>query len=111
MAQSYISGRALEERSGKKPKEIKSEEVWEAEAKLLAVVLYNVTVFWSPNTIVLGGSMITGSPCIPLEHVEEHLKKLMKIFPEVPTLKKAELGDFGGLYGSLEYLKQNGYTQ
>lgn len=109
-AESYISGGALEKRSGKKPYEIESEALWDAEAKILAVMLHNTIVFWSPDTIVLGGSMIVGTPSISISQTEEYLKKILRIFPEIPTLKRAELGDTGGLYGALAYLKQNGFN-
>jgi len=32
----------------------------------------------------------------------------LKIFPKLPLIKKAELGDFGGLYGALAFLKDTG---
>lgn len=100
-----ISGKALAQRTGKHPKEIKEEDVWDEHAKILAVGLNNIIVEWSPNCVVLGGSMITGNPAISVEKTEEHLKEILKIFPELPVIKKAELGDFGGLYGALAYLK------
>jgi predicted NBD/HSP70 family sugar kinase len=102
-----ISGPSLEKRLGKKPCEIADPAVWEEEAELLAVGLNNVSVFWSPDVIVLGGSMITGDPAIPLDRVEYHLKNILKIFPEPPPLKQASLGDAGGLHGALEFLRQN----
>ena len=109
-AESYISGWALEKRSGKKPYEIQSDMVWDAEAKILAVMLHNTIVLWSPDTIVLGGSMIVGTPAISISQTEEYLKKILRIFPEIPILKKAELGDTGGLYGALAYLRHNGFS-
>jgi len=101
-----ISGSALEKRLGKKAYEITDPAVWEKEAELLAYGLNNVSVFWSPDVIVLGGSMILGDPAIPLDRVEYHLKNVLKILPEPPKLKKAALGDIGGLYGALAFLKQ-----
>ena len=100
-----ISGKALELNSGKNPKEITDLAVWDDLAHKLAVGLNNIIVEWSPNVVVLGGSMITGNPCIPLDKTEEYLKKILKIFPSLPPIKKAELGDFGGLWGALAYLK------
>jgi predicted NBD/HSP70 family sugar kinase len=100
-----ISGKSLAERTGKLPKEITDEGVWDTEAWILAVGLNNMIVEWSPNCVVLGGSMITGEPAIPIIKTEKYLKEILKIFPEIPTLRKAELGDFGGLYGALAYLK------
>ncbi len=100
-----LGGRGVEKRMGKKPKEITDKKFWEQMAKYLAYALNNVTVFWSPDCIVLGGSMITGDPSIPIRDTEDNLKRILKIFPHAPCIKKAKLGDLGGLYGALAYLK------
>jgi hypothetical protein len=50
--------------------------------------------------------MITGSPAIPVDKTAKYLGELMKIFTRIPELKVAELGDFGGLHGALEFIKQ-----
>lgn len=99
-----LSGRGVKDRTGQNPKDIIEPEFWNRMAKYLALVLNNTAVFWSPDIIVLGGSMITGNPAIPLDTTEKYLKEILKIYPEVPVIKKAELGDFGGLYGALAYL-------
>ncbi|HLP44141.1 MAG TPA: ROK family protein, partial [Candidatus Nanoarchaeia archaeon] len=104
--ESYISGAGLMNRTGKKPKEITDPKVWDDLAHILAYGLNNVAVFWSPDVIVLGGSMITGEPAISIEKTEEYLKEVLKIYPEIPKIRKAELGDLGGLHGALEYLRQ-----
>ena len=101
-----ISGKALQRKTGKNPKEITDPAVWIEHAKILAIGLNNIIVEWSPNCVVLGGSMITGDPAIPLDKTEEYLKEILKIFPKLPAIKKAELGDFGGLYGALAYIKK-----
>lgn len=98
-----ISGKALAQKTGKHPKEVTDPAVWDEHARLLATGLNNIIVEWSPNVVVLGGSMITGDPAIPLDKTEQYLKEILKIFPMVPPLKKSELGDFGGLYGALAY--------
>ena len=100
-----ISGKALAEKTGKHPKEITDENIWDEHAKILAIGLNNIIVEWSPNCVVLGGSMITGNPSISVEKTEQYLKEILKIFPQLPAIRKAELGDFGGLYGALAYLK------
>lgn len=104
-----VSGKALEQKTGKHPKEIIDEAVWTEHAKFLAIGLNNIIVEWSPNCIVLGGSMITGNPAISVEKTKTYLEEILKIFPELPAIKKSELGDFGGLYGSLVYLKNISY--
>jgi glucokinase len=104
--EAYVGGHSLEDRTGKKAYEIHDDDVWEEEARLLALGLNNVVVFWSPDVIVLGGSMIIGDPAISVEATRKYLKETLKIFPDIPEIKKAELGDFGGLHGALIYLKQ-----
>lgn len=103
-----VSGRALQEKTGKHPKEITDPAVWDEHARILAIGLNNIIVEWSPDCVVLGGSMITGNPAISVEKTENYLKEILKIFPKLPIIKKAELGDFGGLYGALAYLKNIG---
>ncbi len=100
-----ISGKALTKLTGKKPKDISDPKLWDSLAHTLAYGLNNLCVFWSPDVIVLGGMMITGSPAIPLAATEMYLKKIMSIYPSTPTIKMAELGDFGGLHGGLEYIR------
>ena len=100
-----ISGKALAKKTGKNPKEITDQNIWDEHAKILAIGLNNIIVEWSPDVVVLGGSMITGNPAIPLDKTENYLKEILKIFPKLPAIKKAELGDFGGLYGALAFLK------
>lgn len=104
--ESYISGKAVEKRFGKKPYEITDEAAWDEIAKFLAYGLNNITALWSPDIIVLGGSMMKKIG-IPVERVRYHLKHIMKIFPELPQIEKAKLGDAAGLYGALAFLKQN----
>ncbi len=100
-----ISGKSLEKREGRHPREISDQNVWEDLAYKLAVGLNNIAVEWSPDIIVLGGSMIVGDPAISVELAEKNMKEILKVFPKFPVVKKAELGDFGGLYGALFYTK------
>ena len=54
-------------------------------------------------------------PKLPIRFAEDEelteeqvklLKEMLKIFPELPEIKRAELGDLGGLYGAMELLRQ-----
>lgn len=99
----YVSGRALETLTGQKPEDIKDPKVWDSVARYLAVGLNNIVVFWSPDIIVLGGSV---TKSIPLDKVRGYLKELLKIFPDQPEIVQAKLGDSAGLYGALAYLNQ-----
>lgn len=99
-----ISGRALEKRLGKKPYEVTDNEVWDELARHLAFGLVNTVVHWSPDIVVLGGSMMKKIG-IPIDRVQSYLKKSLYIFPEPPPLVKGTLGDEGGLFGALALLK------
>jgi predicted NBD/HSP70 family sugar kinase len=99
----YVSGSAIEMRHGKKAYEIDDPGVWDEAARFLAYGLNNTIVHWSPDVVILGGS-VTGK--IPLDKVRVYLADILKIFPEPPLIRKAVLGDFGGLYGALHFLNE-----
>lgn len=98
-----VSGAALKERFGKQPEEITDPKIQEELASFLAIGLNNTIVHWSPDIVVLGGSVMN---IIPIERVREHLKKTLKPYKEPPPLERAALGDTGGLQGALIYLRQ-----
>lgn len=100
----YISGPTLEKEYGKPPERISDSIVWDEAAKRLALGLTNTIVHWSPNVVVLGGGLMEK---IPLERVRLHLGQYLKIFPTAPEIAKAKLGEFAGLHGALEILRQN----
>lgn len=97
-----ISGSALRNKYDKSPEEITDDSIWEECAYYLSLGIHNSILFWSPDVVVLGGSMMNK---ISIEKVEENLKNVMKIFPDIPELKKAELAEKAGLYGALTLTK------
>jgi predicted NBD/HSP70 family sugar kinase len=98
-----ISGNALEKFHGKKSEDIDDPEVWDKVAKVLSIGINNTLVFWSPDIVVLGGSV---SKSINIDSVRKYTKETVKIFPKIPPITKAKLGDLGGLYGGMAYLNQ-----
>lgn len=98
--EAYVSGTSIEKRFGVKPYEIHDPAVWDELAKYLAYGLNNTIVYWSPDIVVVGGSMMR-EVGIPLDAVRKYLAEILKIYPNIPPIEKAELGDFGGLYGAL----------
>lgn len=104
--EAYVSGTSIEKRYGKKPYEIRDDAVWDELAKFLAYGINNTIVHWSPDIVVLGGSMMKEIG-IPVPAVQKYLTEIVKIFPQLPEIRKAELGDFGGLYGSLAYARMH----
>jgi glucokinase len=82
-------------------------EAWPLLAKQVAVGAYNTALFWSPDVIVLGGSMIVKKICVPFAQIERAYSDLPQIFGKtMPPLKKASLEDEGGLYGALRIASQ-----
>ena len=103
--ENLVSGAAVEERTGSKPYDIPQEDaLWDQLANYLAHGLRNTIYYWSPDTIVLGGSMITGDPSIPIENIEKHTGFILGDDMIVPAIKKASLKDDSGLYGAMALL-------
>lgn len=101
-----ISGAAIRARFKKSPHEIADPRVWDETARDLAIALHNTILHWSPDHIILGGSMITKRPGISVARVRAHLKKIKIVFRALPKITVARLGDFGGLHGALIYASQ-----
>ncbi len=101
-----VSGTAVSKAFGMKPRELgKDNPVWEELAEILAYGVHNTILHWSPSKVVLGGSMFNEIG-IPVASVEKHVRDIMKKFPVTPDIVHSALGDFGGLHGGLELLKQ-----
>lgn len=101
----YVSGTALERKYGKHASEITDMKVWKEAGRVLGIGLANTILHWSPDRVVLGGSMMK-VPGIPLDAVRASLKEHLTIFDDLPEIKKATLGDLGGLYGGLVLIRQ-----
>lgn len=105
--ENLVSGTAVERRMGTKPYDIRQDDViWDELAGYLAQGLRNTILYWSPEVIVLGGSMILGDPKIKLDRIRKHtVESLEKIVP-CPLIITAKLGDTGGLYGAMTLIQQ-----
>lgn len=99
----YISGPAIQKKFNLPPYDLADQQIWDDTAKIFAVGLHNTILHWSPDTIVLGGSMMK-TPGLTIADITRHLQALMATFPTLPVIKKASLGDLGGLHGALAYL-------
>ncbi len=99
--ESLISGSALERRYGDSAENITNPAVWEEEARVTAFGINNIIVFWAPDMVILGGSLMKK---MSIERVKMHVKNILKLYPQLPIIVKSELGDLGGLWGALHYL-------
>ncbi len=99
-----VGGAALTKRTGRAPSEVKDPAVWRQMEEDLAVGLYNAVVYWWPELIVLGGSMMRD---IDVRVVQKKLELLAEPdWPRVPRLVRASLGDVAGLHGAMAWYNQ-----
>lgn len=101
--EALVSGAAFERMYGQSAKDVTDPEAWEHAAYHLALGLNNVLVFWSPDTIILGGALMQS---IDIDLVRRHLRQIVTIFPHLPPVELCDLADKAGLIGSLHYLRQ-----
>lgn len=96
------SGSAIEKKFGMHPKEVAQTDHWNYVVDVVAAGLHNSILHWSPDVLVIGGSM---SKDLRADILEQKIKAIMKIHPELPKIKIAELDSIGGLYGGMAFLK------
>lgn len=105
--ENVISGTAIEQRFGVKPYEIpQSDVLWKELAEYLAQGLNNTIMYWSPEAIILGGSMIIGDPRIEIDDIRKFTVEALDEFVPAPLITTASLGDDAGLYGAMAILKK-----
>jgi predicted NBD/HSP70 family sugar kinase len=98
----FLDGWRLQEKYGKPLEEITDPEAWKDIAYLMAVVVNNCTLLWSPEVMIIGGGL---TKSVDLDILKSFTEDAMRAFTIVPEIKLAELGDFGGLYGALQLAK------
>lgn len=96
--ESLVSGSGIFYQTGKRSETITDRKIWQQMEKRMALGLINMSMFWSPDIIILGGSLMKK---LTVAGIEIQFKKHMKIFPTPIPIRRAMLGDFGGLYGAL----------
>lgn len=99
----FISGRGLERIHGKPTGEIDDPDLWEKAAYHLAAGLTNVFSFWSPDIVILGGSVMQK---IDIDKVRAYADEFNEIYSTLPPIEHYALGETAGLLGALEYAKQ-----
>ena len=102
-----ISGKSIAKRYSKQPKEIaKDDPIWEKLARITAFGLHNTIAHWTPDRVVLGGSMFN-TVGISVERVIWHLSALATEGRDRPEVVHSQLGDVGGLWGGLALSNQD----
>jgi len=101
----YVSGGGIERNFKRDVLKIKEKEFWSNVTKILSFGINNIVVMMSPEAIILGGGMILHN-LIKISEIESNLKNCLRIFSKSPVILKSELGDLGGIYGGMQYLKK-----
>ena len=98
-----VSGPSIKLRYGVDPEKITDENIWKNVESLIAIGLNNTILHWSPEIVILGGGIMKVE-AISIDRIKINLKNILKVFPHHPEIKKGELGELAGLWGSLQYL-------
>lgn len=103
--ESYCGAAALMKKYGIPPREIKDPMIWDVIHMNLAYGVHNTILHWSPDVVVLGGGQVRSGD-ISTQKISEFISKFHNVFAKIPPIKKASLGDLGGIHGALEFLRQ-----
>lgn len=98
--ESLVSGSALAKKYASPASEISDPAIWNECADTFAIGIYNAILHWSPERVVLGGSLMKADG-ISLERVKTALQSLNTALPELPDIRLAALGDKSVLYGGI----------
>lgn len=102
--ESLISGGALTRAFGKDSRLIPREE-YRRRLPLFAAGIVNAILFWSPDVLVLGGSLMNQADGYELPLLIDEVKKREHMYPKLPDIRLAELADEAGLMGAAELLE------
>lgn len=94
-----VGGGSMRQELGRSA-EMLPQSVYDARTRALAAGLHNTLRHWSPDVLVLGGSMIGREPGFTLARIEEELDSFSD-GRRVPPVFLATLGDRAGLTGAL----------
>jgi len=97
-----IGGRMLTRAYGVPPPEI-PRAAWDEASEDFAIGLWNTVVYWSPEVIVLGGSLMNEENGFRVADVAAALKRRAPFDLPLPELRRASLGNASGLYGAAVY--------
>lgn len=101
------SGSAIERQYNIAPKDLIDTAIIERLSSVLSIGISNTILHWSPDIVVLGGSIMTGQNSVPLKDIEQHVREQLQFLPRIPAFALSKLGDFAGLHGALAYAQRN----
>lgn len=95
-----VSGQVIKEKHGKYPQEL-AKEVYEEYVRVIALGVYNSMLFWSPDTLIMGGALIHEEEGFRVDEIAAAADSFNEALPALPAIVKSELGDNAGLYGAM----------
>lgn len=101
--ENLISGEAIKRRFHAYAEDIYDAKIWDEVCWYLALGIHNSLLLWSPEIVVVGGSVAINK--IDLDRVMFYLRQFPSIINTFPPVVKAELEDYGGLWGAVAYLR------
>lgn len=97
--ESLVSGRAFQKRFNMHPSKV-PKSAYDEMTRTLAVGIYNIILLWSPDVMVLGGSMMNDENGFRIREVEHSMRNLPNHIPHIPEFRSAALKDSAGLHGA-----------
>jgi mannose-6-phosphate isomerase len=94
-----VSGSGLERRLGKPAKEL-PREAYDEMIPILAAGLFNIILEWSPEVLVLGGSLLNEGNGYSIDALKKELAGMSDFSLILCDIVHASLGDNNGLYGA-----------
>ncbi len=94
-----VSGSAVERIEGTPAKEVTDPALWRDYAHQFAAGLYNTLLHWSPDVVVLGGSLMRDNG-MRIDDIREGLERVNEAIPLLPPIVCAKL-PYPGLAGAL----------
>lgn len=99
--ETFVGGSYIQKKYGVKAEDLTDQTAWDEIVRYLAIGLNNSIVHWSPEILILGGSV---SQSIPLDKLIQVLTNFATILQRLPEISKGSLGDQAGLLGALKLL-------
>jgi glucokinase len=96
-----LGGKNIEKVVGERPENIKDKNFWTNYSKILALFLINISLLWSVEAIILGGSL---TKSVNFRILKQEFNKFYP-FPIKPKILKSKIRKEKGLYGALYLLK------
>lgn len=95
-------GNSLFKKYGQHVHEIEDLEVLDQLYFHTACGIHNTILYWSPDVVVLGGSI---GEDLDIAKLKAYLEEVMFIFKKIPPIKSAKLGKTNGVIGAFHLLK------